>query len=380
MCMNRYLCLSSSSTLRFFRDDLNSFCDLNSEVNILYFCVLVASLSNESVLCLLWLLRSSTMCGGGVCSGNVSLLLFVFENLPPFEFNLILCGLQYLLVFLDVARCHYDAESWMSCFVVIHSIIRTRNRRRRRCIAGLTHSNMPRKHRFLGLVAMLCLLESLKENVGSKSTKTTNREHTHCLQRNRSLLRADMNSGDHQWEVGGLCEMISQGKWTKADIIDVFEDDEGKWVKVKCGRNTLELSPKDPFLRPYGGAPVKIECNDCFQISAHKYLQIKGSIHSMFTEQDLDEIESKMASRPRPIGWTQIVECVKHEMYPMLSSAVKRIIHDKDPKVVEEGDISEEGMDAVIKSLKTKRRIGTQEIKYFQGLVRRARDYRDHQC
>ena len=91
----------------------------------------------------------------------------------------------------------------------------------------------------------------------------------------------------------------------------------------------------------------------------------------------MNMFEHKTKGKGSRMGWHNICECVKEEMSPMLSSAMKRIIEDKEEKAVETDDISEEGTEAVIKCLKKKRRIQTAEILYFQRLVQRARDYRD---
>ena len=74
------------------------------------------------------------------------------------------------------------------------------------------------------------------------------------------------------------------------------------------------------------------------------------------------------------MDWERICSCLRHEMYPMLSSAVKKIVDD-DENGLDAEDVSDEAMEAVIDILRTKRRIGNQEISYLKELVQRARDY-----
>ena len=79
------------------------------------------------------------------------------------------------------------------------------------------------------------------------------------------MIAADtkkMATENHQWEAGGLCEVNLHGKWVKAEIIDIFNDEEGQRVKVNYDRNTGDLSPNDPYLRPYKAEQVKIDCTE----------------------------------------------------------------------------------------------------------------------
>ena len=62
-----------------------------------------------------------------------------------------------------------------------------------------------------------------------------------------------------RWIAGAFCEVYSQQKWVKAQIIEIFVDDEGEWVKVKCGRSILEIPSKDPSLRLYESAKVRFK-------------------------------------------------------------------------------------------------------------------------
>ena len=53
------------------------------------------------------------------------------------------------------------------------------------------------------------------------------------------------------WSVGQKCDIYisRRHKWIKAEIIDIFNDDEGDWVKVRFGRNYKDIKPDSSKIR-----------------------------------------------------------------------------------------------------------------------------------
>ena len=54
-----------------------------------------------------------------------------------------------------------------------------------------------------------------------------------------------------KWKCGQKCEIYCRSKmcWVKGEVIDIFTDEEGEWIKVKYGRNTKEMPPNDEHIR-----------------------------------------------------------------------------------------------------------------------------------
>ena len=68
-----------------------------------------------------------------------------------------------------------------------------------------------------------------------------------------ALSRNEKQSKSNKWKVGQQCEKYSnsQHKWIKAKVIDIFEDDDGEWVKIKYGGKRVELLSNSPEIRVY---------------------------------------------------------------------------------------------------------------------------------
>eukprot|EP01084_Bolivina_argentea_P100450 180356_1 len=89
------------------------------------------------------------------------------------------------------------------------------------------------------------------------------------------------------------------------------------------------------------------------------------------------------AFRPNTIdvalNWEHICKCIKHEMYPMLSSAVESIISNTKEVIVNVDDISTNAVNKLIERLQKKRKLGNEEVHYLRKLVKRARNYNNKQ-
>ena len=142
--------------------------------------------------------------------------------------------------------------------------------------------------------------------------------------RSAHVARA-METKPPEWSVGSPSEVFFKLRWVRAEVLHIFTDDEGEWVRVKYGRNTTEVHPGDSALRP---------------------LQQQGATKG-------DKAQS--------LTWRHIVSAVKHEMYPMMAAAIEKCADGAD------------SVDAVLEKLKKKRALSNNEVRYIRHLVERAR-------
>ena len=54
-----------------------------------------------------------------------------------------------------------------------------------------------------------------------------------------------------KWKPGSKCDLFDreQKKWKEVEIIGLFSDDHGEWVKVRCGQEIRDVLGIDPDLR-----------------------------------------------------------------------------------------------------------------------------------
>lgn len=129
------------------------------------------------------------------------------------------------------------------------------------------------------------------------------------------------------------CEVYSRDRkrWIEGKVIDIFDDKEGQWVKVKY---VAEMRSTDQHLRAF--APER-----------------------------------------NMLKWTNVGEAVKQELYPHIATQLKQSVDE----LVRSGtlipsDFGDTATDNVITKLQTKKVLYNKEIKYIQGLVKRARAFR----
>ena len=93
------------------------------------------------------------------------------------------------------------------------------------------------------------------------------------------------------------------------------------------------------------------------------------------------------------MNWHKICNCIEHEMYPKVASAIRTLINKQnqnDPKkndgetLIDQYDLSPKSESKLIESLKTKKKLAIEERTYLQGLIERARSFtpiqNNHQC
>ena len=54
-----------------------------------------------------------------------------------------------------------------------------------------------------------------------------------------------------KWKLGSLCRRYDRKtrKWSDGEVIGLFTNDDGEWVKVRCGQQIHEVFANDPDLR-----------------------------------------------------------------------------------------------------------------------------------
>ena len=79
--------------------------------------------------------------------------------------------------------------------------------------------------------------------------------------------------------------------------------------------------------------------------------------------------------------WFKVVHCVKTELFPVLSIALKECI---DEKVAKEpnfkiDDFGDDAVEDILDRLKEKRTTNNKEIKYLKALFQRASEYAEYE-
>ena len=149
------------------------------------------------------------------------------------------------------------------------------------------------------------------------------------------MAQKQENAALKKWQTGQKVEIYDGNKreWVEGDVVEVFTDDEGEWLKIKCGRNILEMPPNDQYLRAIGAG----------------------------------------------VKWTNLTETVRHELYPLIATTLGQSVDelvstDQDP--LKEDDLGNDAFDKVIERMTTKKVLYNNEIEYIRGMVERAREFK----
>lgn len=72
---------------------------------------------------------------------------------------------------------------------------------------------------------------------------------------------------------GQKCQIFVEHKkqWIEGEVVDIFKDDEGDWVKVKYGRDYKDINPESPLIRiPSDNVPINkpVEPSDEWEVGA----------------------------------------------------------------------------------------------------------------
>ena len=100
-----------------------------------------------------------------------------------------------------------------------------------------------------------------------------------------------------QWTIGQKCEIYlkQKRKWNDGEVVDIFNDDEGEWVKVRMrtngtDRQIVEIHPDSPNIRPLTDDKPSEQDNEwttgalCEVYSHEEREWIDGEIINTFTD------------------------------------------------------------------------------------------------
>ena len=65
--------------------------------------------------------------------------------------------------------------------------------------------------------------------------------------------------GQSKWETGALCQMycVETMKWIDGEIINIFTDEMGEWLRLQCGQRIYDVLNRDPPLRVPEALPIR---------------------------------------------------------------------------------------------------------------------------
>ena len=76
-----------------------------------------------------------------------------------------------------------------------------------------------------------------------------------------------------KWKAGSKCELFDreQRKWNAVEVISSFSDDQGEWIKVRCGQSVAEVLCDDPDIR--------VSSSDNMLIPVDKMKKLQSALH-----------------------------------------------------------------------------------------------------
>ena len=65
------------------------------------------------------------------------------------------------------------------------------------------------------------------------------------------MAQRPFQDGTAVWKTGLKCDFYDRSirKWVEAEVIGSFSDDDGEWIKVRCGHKDHNVLNGDPDLR-----------------------------------------------------------------------------------------------------------------------------------
>ena len=79
------------------------------------------------------------------------------------------------------------------------------------------------------------------------------------------------------------------------------------------------------------------------------------------------------------MSWQNVVQCVTHELFPVLSVKINECVQEKllQDLNFKSSDITSDAVEDILKRLMTKRTMNNKEIEYLKGLIERTNDIPD---
>ena len=132
-----------------------------------------------------------------------------------------------------------------------------------------------------------------------------------------------------------MCDLFSieTRQWIEGQIVNLFSDDLGDWMRVQYGQRIRDILRDDPFVR----------------------MKRTDSVNDERT-------------------WFNVLQCVNNELFPVLSVKLSECVQDKlvnDPSF-KINNLRDVAVEDVLKRLMTKRTMNNKEIGYLKALIQRA--------
>eukprot|EP01083_Nonionella_stella_P286785 976124_1 len=134
----------------------------------------------------------------------------------------------------------------------------------------------------------------------------------------------------------------------------------------------LPCPPPEPVDLPTQSFDINETTNEIINdMSTQEIHSLKHAISTIPTHDDFK------------LNWNHLVQCIRHEMWPVLASVIKGMLdnsnnqnnEEKDNELIDIHDLSEECMNKVIDMLKKKRRLPAEECHYLRHLMIRAKGF-----
>lgn len=105
-----------------------------------------------------------------------------------------------------------------------------------------------------------------------------------------------------------------------------------------------------------------------------------SDIESLFSAQELNEIQKAVSNEKFKMNWILICEGLKHEMYPKLSNTIRSMVITEEEKSNNHNkiylhDIDTNNINKVINYLKKQRKLAIEERIYLRNFIKRAMQF-----
>ena len=110
---------------------------------------------------------------------------------------------------------------------------------------------------------------------------------------------------------------------------------------------------------------------------SNKSLSRDIDISTMFSDEELEELEAVFNPNPPTtfkISWQHIVNCARHELFPKLATAIKKVVNNPNKAAfnIDEYDLDDASINKMLQYLKNTRNLSDEVIKYLHALIKRA--------
>eukprot|EP01084_Bolivina_argentea_P219448 372196_1 len=172
-------------------------------------------------------------------------------------------------------------------------------------------------------------------------------------------------------------------EYSGADIIITKE------IQIICEQNkqkdeqiaelTNRINVLESKLRQYDSGDIEEQTN--MMLSTFTETELKQTLQSdehTFSSQQQNAPTTHDEKSESFMNWNNVCQCVKQQMWPKLSSAIKSIVDSLDGDNVFlfwDNVITNDSIDIVINKLKEKRHLQIEERKYLQKLIYRTKNF-----